>query len=136
MTAPPLTRAVRRRLRQLTEQNGPTAEADRRFFARRPDRSYRLRIASPSEVETASVAGLSAGVPGERWYAAVWQVHPGVRLRAMILGPADQDTDLSEARCRAAYETAARPGTLAHAVGEQYAQMGEPASDIRRRGSC
>ncbi|TNC07096.1 hypothetical protein FF100_33515 [Methylobacterium terricola] len=83
-----LTRAGRRRLRQLSPEAERATDGDRRFFERRPDRRHRLRRASHAEVEQmAIVAGGAAAPPGAGWFVVVRFVAPGARLRGFVLGP-------------------------------------------------
>ena len=53
-------RALQRRLERLAVRNEATIASDKRFFERRPDRQYRLRLASVPEVELDRALRLSA----------------------------------------------------------------------------
>lgn len=73
-------------------------DADRRYFERRPHRSYRLRRSFPAEGEQVSI------LIGGEWpmtvgalFTAVRQVAPGVRARAFFLAPRSLETDVSDA---------------------------------------
>lgn len=123
MISVPLTRPQRRRIKRLALENEPTIEADRRFFERRPDRNFRVRLASPAECESLRIHDGHTVDEGSRWYTAVRQVRPGWRLRAFTLGLEGLETDILEETCREVYEHAARPGTLAHHIGEQYERI-------------
>ncbi|KQT50071.1 hypothetical protein ASG52_08365 [Methylobacterium sp. Leaf456] len=115
------TRADRRRARALLGRNEPTVEADARFFKRFPARNYRLPLASRPEVELLSVGGPAPALaPGFRWGTIVKQVRPGFRLRAAIQVLEGSDTDAPEDVCRAIYEQAAAPGTLAHTIEQRF----------------
>ena len=85
-------------------------EGDRRFFERFPERRHRLRLAGPTE---AALASRTSGEPfsGEKWFAVVHQIIPGVRVKLFFTGPAGNDTDVGEAECRWLYERA-RAGNL------------------------
>ena len=95
-------------------------EGDRRFFARRSDRSHRVRHAAPVEMQVGREAGQTFAplLPGARWFAAVRQVAPGYRIRAVYQAFHDADVDLSEAECRRLYLEACGPGgqRLAEAI--------------------
>ncbi|TNC10425.1 hypothetical protein FF100_22395 [Methylobacterium terricola] len=93
-----LSRADRRRFDRFCEKNEPTLAADRRFFERRPDRTYRVRLASAAEVETLRLTGRGSETPaGYRWYVAIRHVVQDVRVRAFAIGRDGLDTDVSDA---------------------------------------
>ncbi|MFE1601589.1 hypothetical protein [Methylobacterium sp. ID0610] len=73
-------------------------EGDRRFFRRHRDRSHRVRHLSDAERAAFERAGkvLRAPIPGWRWFVAVKQVAPGVRIRQPFQGPEAAEVDLPE----------------------------------------
>lgn len=106
-----LTRSQRRRLTRLTNEVDRLIEADRRFFERRPDRSYRVRRAFHPEIEVdALLKGRATARPrnGSAVFTLVQQIEPGVRFRFLTRGPADAEPDLyGEVECRELYESLA-----------------------------
>lgn len=103
--------ALKRRLERLAIQNEATIASDKRFFERFPDRRYRVRLASTSEVETTTILTGLVPAPGSRLFAAVFMVSPEVRQRAMLYGAAANAAHLDglgEAEARALYERHAR----------------------------
>ncbi|GJD41953.1 hypothetical protein [Methylobacterium bullatum] len=76
-------------------------EADRLFFARHLGRTCRVRIASAAEIAEFGASVLPFGL---RWFVVVRQVQPGARLRVLFPSQADDETDVTEARCVAIYE--------------------------------
>jgi hypothetical protein len=79
-------------------------EADRRFFARHPERHFYIRRVHPAEREQAARAGQPLAPPpsGMVDLVAVEQVRRGARLRVFgIAADGDIDTDqVSEGKCR------------------------------------
>lgn len=93
----PLSKAKRRRVEQLASQVDRDLEADRRYFRRRPERTFRIRHAFRSEVdELRLVGGLGPDPEGQRLFAAVRQVESGVRMRAFFRAARGLETDMSE----------------------------------------
>ena len=86
-------------------------ESDRRFFARRSDRSYRVRHTAPIEMRVHVEMGQAfvALFPGTRWFTAVRQVSPGYRIRGFYQSFHDAEIDLSEELSRALYDAACGP---------------------------
>ncbi len=108
------TRADRRRREKIDEAVGRITEGDARFFERRPDREYRVRLAALVELEQNTAlegAEFILTRPGYRWYAVVRQIVPGVRMRVFAQGEADQDTDVPEEFARALYSQIVCPGS-------------------------
>lgn len=104
-------RALQRRLERLARRNEAAIASDKRFFERFPDRRYRVRLASASEVETTSLLTGLVPAPGSRLFAAVFMVSPGVRQRAMLYGAAENAgrlDGLGEDEARALYDRHAR----------------------------
>ena len=110
----PDTRAERRRREKIDEAVGRVTEGDARFFERRPDREYRVRLAAMVELEQNTAlegADFIHTRPGYRWYAVVRQMVPGVRMRVFAQGEADQDTDVPEDFARTLYSEIVCPGS-------------------------
>ncbi|WP_156467774.1 hypothetical protein [Methylobacterium sp. Leaf91] len=86
-------------------------EGDRRYFARRRDRSYRVRHMAAIEMQVSRDAGQTFEplFPGARWFTAVRQVAPGYRIRAVYQAFANADVDLSEATSCRLYVEACGP---------------------------
>lgn len=109
-----ITRAQRRAIKKLSNEVDRTIEGDRRFFERHASRSYRIRLASSAEMASfAQLTPVRELDEGDRWFVAVRQVAPGMRLRAYFTGPAENETDAPEEECRWLYERAKPPGTCA-----------------------
>ncbi|MGU3388514.1 hypothetical protein ACLBYG_28725 [Methylobacterium sp. D53M] len=89
----PITRQQRRAMARHIADNETTVEADRRFFERRPDRTYRVRRMSRAELgqwETACDDRLE--ITGEfSVFTVVKNYAPGVRMRIFVPGPPDED---------------------------------------------
>ncbi len=115
------SRAALRRVAKVQAAVDRVTDGDRRFFERRADRSFRVRLASAAEVEAAG-AVLDMGtapVPGGRWIMLVRKLAGDVRLR--VLAQAHEwmagDLDLvSEDEAGRAYRWTCRPGTAAFRV--------------------
>lgn len=101
-----LTRTQRRRMGKLADRVGRVTQGDRLFFERFPHRRHRVRIAGQAEIEQDLALTGSKRVmpPGKRLFMAVKYIAPGVRLRLLVVGPRDADTDLNEERARLVYE--------------------------------
>lgn len=99
-------REIERKLQPLADAIDRVTEADRKFFERRKDRAYRVRLASRVEIAAnALIEGAAKPPEGHIWYVAVRQVKPGLRLRAGAILPESIDPDLlSERECEAVYE--------------------------------
>jgi hypothetical protein len=93
------------RLPVVPEDFEAVTEADRRFFLRHPERSYRVRLTAEAELRQAGRAGcpLDAPFPNFRWFTAIRQVAPGCRLRVYLQAPALCETDVPEALAAAIY---------------------------------
>ena len=106
MPRPKLNPAQRRSMRNLVDRVGRVTQADRLFFERFPRRQHRVRIASQAEIEQDLALTGSEIVmpPGKRLFMAVKNITPGVRLRLLVVGPRDADTDLNEEQARLVYE--------------------------------
>jgi hypothetical protein len=100
-TAPDLglSRQTKRRIKRLGDELDVLLGADRNFFERRPDRSYRIRRCFRQEIEINQLMSpeMRKPLPGLTWFTLVRQIAPGARLRIFIQGPPDAETDLPEA---------------------------------------
>jgi hypothetical protein len=95
----------RERLERFGAEVDRVTQADRRFFERFPWRSHRVRLASRAECEQLEVlCGHRVLSPDSRWYIAIRNVAPGLRIRIYIVGLADNETDLSEMEAALIYE--------------------------------
>ena len=82
-----------------------TADGDAQWFIDHPERNYRVRLASPAEIEMER--DTHGPIPkGMRAYAAIWQMEPGARCTALFLGGADRDPNANEADAKAFFEFA------------------------------
>lgn len=104
-----LSRQTRRRIKRLSDELDVLLNADRNFFERRPDRSYRIRRCFRPEIEINRLVAPTARQPkaGMAWFTLVRQVAPGVRLRLFIQGLSDAETDLPEAAVRELWDAKA-----------------------------
>ncbi len=94
-----LPRQRRRQIKRLSDELDTLLNADRNFFERRPDRSYRIRRCFRPEIEINGLISpeMRELEPGMAWFTLVRQVAPGARMRIFIRGPRDAETDLPEA---------------------------------------
>ena len=90
-------------------------EGDEQFFARHPNRSFRMRLLSRKEIRLIERAGSKLELPsaGMQWIAVVWQVLPDTRLKVICQAPIGMDTDAPEANCRALYFDLTSPKKIA-----------------------
>ena len=88
-----LPRQRRRIMQRVAGEAERITDADRRFFERFPQRSYRYRRAGHAEVRQleavygASIFTEAGTVP----FILIKNLAPGVRMRAFLPGPADED---------------------------------------------
>jgi hypothetical protein len=109
---PSLTSGQRRQMRKVVDRVEQMTKADRLFFERFPARQYRVRLASPAEIEERRILENLPPIPdGSRFFIAVRQIAPCIRMRALVVAPGDAETDIPENRCRAIFQQAA--GTFA-----------------------
>lgn len=104
-------RANQRRLERLALKNEATIASDRRFFERRPDRQYHLRLASAAEVDLNRALSCTWAAPNARLFVVVRKVSPTVRIRALFFGPAENAADMdnvSEAEAAFLFQRARR----------------------------
>jgi hypothetical protein len=88
------------RLNQTAESFDRVVEAEQRWFERRPDRSYRLKRASPVEREQRAILSNGAPVPaGADLYTFTMRIDHGRFVRAIVALPETIGEDLDEAAC-------------------------------------
>jgi hypothetical protein len=106
MPVPKLTRAERRRLRELAVPIKRITQGDLAYFERFPHRRHRLREADVAEIEQAElIYGPITPGPGERHYRAIRYLPPDACLSLPICAPSDGDPEsLDERLARAAFE--------------------------------
>jgi hypothetical protein len=86
----------------------PASDQDKNFFERHPERQYRLRLASPAEIEINAMHGRDPTLPpGMRHFAAVKQVAPGLRIKVYLRGLEDAVLEQSEWHAELAFEATA-----------------------------
>jgi hypothetical protein len=109
---PNLTPGQRRQMRKIVDCVEQMTQADRLFFERFPTRQHRIRLASQAEIEERRIIeDLPSISDGLRFFIAVRQIAPCIRMRALLVAPEDNETDMPEAQCRAIFQQAA--GSLA-----------------------
>lgn len=96
---------IAKRIEDLTPAVERELDGDRRFFERRPRRSYRVRRGYMRETECFVIAspGQLSLQPSRALFVAVYQIEPGLRLRHPFTAPKNIETDLSEEEARAAF---------------------------------
>jgi hypothetical protein len=105
-----LSRFQRRQLRKLADRVDRVTRADRLLFERRPDRRHRIRLASQAEIEQHAILDGPLEIsPGHVSFVVVRNVRPGARLRVFTPNVENGETDLSEAACRAVFESLETP---------------------------
>ena len=77
-----------RGMRALAREAQASIDADRLFFARKPGRSHRLRLASRAEGLLHEIITDQPGILAldQRWFVAVHQVSCGARVRVVFAG--------------------------------------------------
>lgn len=86
--------------------NAATEAADRKFFARRTDRNFRLRLASQAERVSLALGGSPTLRAGNEWYAVVRWDSP--RTTTKFFGyQGGIDTDVNEATASALWRLVA-----------------------------
>ncbi|WP_419828348.1 hypothetical protein [Methylobacterium sp.] len=88
-----LPRQRRRIMQRVAADAERITDADRKFFERFPHRSYRYRRAGhPEMVQLEAVYGAPIITePGSVPFILIKNLAPGVRMRAFLPGPADED---------------------------------------------
>lgn len=127
------TRQQRRRLKALTIQNELTIKADAKFFERHPDRTFRMRLASRSEVEMNNLGkGEVSPLPvGMRLFVLVKNITTGVRMRAHLVASLEyMDEEIPDGILRHIYQTlTGQPGSKLPEIERRLAEA------LTRRGS-
>jgi hypothetical protein len=97
---PSLT-AGQRRQRKIADRVEQMTQADRRFFERFPTRQHRVRLASQAEIDERRILEELPPIPdGLRFFIAVRQIAPCIRMRALVVAPEDNETDMVSHRTR------------------------------------
>jgi hypothetical protein len=105
---PNLTAGQRRQMRKIVDRVEQMTQADRLFFERFPSRQHRVRVASQAEIEERRIVEDLPPIPdGLRFFIAVRQIAPCIRMRALVVAPRDAETDLPEAQCRTIFQRVA-----------------------------
>lgn len=118
------SRAALRRVAKVQAAVDRVTDGDRRFFERRPERTYRVRLASVAEIEAASAVLDTDATParGGRWIMLVRKLAGDVRLRVMAQAhewvAGDLDSIENDAAERA-YRYTCRPGTAAFQIEQE-----------------
>ena len=118
------SRAALRRISKLQGAIDRAVDGDRRFFERRPDRSFRVRLASAAEIEAAGAVldKETAPLPGGRWVMLVRKLAGDVRLRVMAQAHEWMASDLDSVgddEAGRAYRYTCRPGTSAFQIEQE-----------------
>jgi hypothetical protein len=82
------------------------AQDDAEWFASHPDRNYRIRLATPLEIEIES-DGKEPVPDGFRVYAIIWQMRPGVRAHVYMLSNTGDQADATEEKAKTLFTIAA-----------------------------
>jgi hypothetical protein len=107
-TTPRLSPSQRRQMRKIANRVEQMTQADRLFFERFPARQHRVRPASQAEIEERRILEYLPPIPnGSRFFIVVRQVASCIRMRALVVAPEDNETDMPESQCRAIFEQAA-----------------------------
>lgn len=88
-----LSRQQRRAMQRHATEAEQATVADRKFFERFPHRQYRMRRMGRAEIgQLETVCGGTVFTdPGDAPFVMVKNIAPGVRLRAFVPGPANED---------------------------------------------
>ncbi|MCJ2111901.1 hypothetical protein MKK64_11905 [Methylobacterium sp. E-025] len=88
-----LSRQQRRAMQRHAVEAEQATDADRKFFERFPHRQYRMRRMGRAEISQleAICGGSIVNEPGDAPFVLIKNIAPGVRLRAFVPGPADED---------------------------------------------
>jgi hypothetical protein len=93
------------------------ADDDAAWFAGHPERSHRVRRATPAEIRMQREAHNMEPIPaGFVVYACIWQIKPHSRATALCFGEADNNADgASEERAKTLFQLAVgRAGRTVH----------------------
>jgi hypothetical protein len=120
------------RLAGEDEERGIGSTQDAAFFKQHPTRRYRMRLATPNEIEGMEIAGGEQHVRRDasfRWIA-VKQIFPGFRIRIHFTAPLPPGpiAEIPEHVAQETFEWAAL------SMPEQMALMDELAAVSKRKG--
>jgi hypothetical protein len=101
-----MTRTECRRPARIMAGIDRITKSDARFFERFPHRSHRVRIAAQVKILGHEVVTGGKLEAADKFFTAVKQIAPGIRIRAIVGGYSDNDTELSEDETRAVLEMA------------------------------
>ena len=94
----------------LKKDTDRIVRADERFFARRPERKHRLRLAYQAEIDQLRDGEPPPPVePGFRAFTIVCVVADDVRTQLFVMLPDQFETDLSKDECRYIFFVRATP---------------------------
>lgn len=116
------TRARKHRLAAVQQRVNKITQGDALFFQRFPHRRHRIRHASPAELEqNALVTGIADPSPpeGRRYFVAVRQVAPGIRMRLFAQSFEDADVDMSEVEAKQVFDFVSDSHDKANAIESQ-----------------
>lgn len=102
-----LTRQQRRLMKRLGEEADRAVEGDRRYFDRWPNRTYRIRLASPAERKQVELIQGRTIRPSDdkAVFIVMKQLGPGVRMKATVIGPRESiGEELTDAEAGGIYE--------------------------------
>lgn len=102
-----LSRQQRRAMQRHAEDADRAVEGDRRFFARWPARTYRIRLLSQAERRQVEIfrGKPIQPLPDQAVFTVIKQLAPGVRMRATVIGPQDSiGEELTDAEAGSIYE--------------------------------
>jgi hypothetical protein len=91
---------------RLKKDTDRIVRADERFFARRPERKHRLRLAYQAEIDQLRAPPVE---PGFSAFTIVRVVADGVRTQLFVMLPDQFETDLSKDECRYIFFVRATP---------------------------
>lgn len=116
-------------------------EGDRRFFARHPSRTYRVRLLSRAEqaqLETLHGGEFSFTPEAPVAFAVLKQLAPGTRVKAVVFGPREAiGEELTEAEARSVFESCAdrHPQVRQH-ERMMVDAMRQPGGPLHQRGAA
>jgi hypothetical protein len=93
----------------------PQPQADVEFFKAFPHRSYRVRLATPAEIDALHQRGEAPPPLGYWWFTFVKQIAPGHRHKHFSRAT-PLPFELDETLARISYYNAASRGAIAHAL--------------------
>lgn len=108
MSTMSLSRSQRRQMKRLGEEADRAVEGDRRYFARWPHRTYRVRLVSSAERKQLELfqGHPIRPDPGQAVFVTMKQLAPGVRLKATVVGPLESiGEELTDAEAGSVFES-------------------------------